>query len=494
MLTEAVQPRRVLAVAVTAQRLWRAFAPPVRNPQFWIVQGGVLGVIVLDEWGLDTLGWQLPLGIPRYLTISLLFVPLVYAALNFGTRGSIATAAWATTLMLPDWTIVSHGWRSGNWGELVNVLVLNGVAIIVGQRVEHERTARAAAVGALQANAAAEARYHALFEEQHAPVFVVDERRVVSEANAAASQLLGVPPTGRHIGELLGLPVEQLLDGSEIPVTVENAGGEVRLFVPRGQMLQSDGHEFLQLVLVDVTEQHRRQVEEQAYAARLTAAQEEERRRIARELHDDPLQTQTFLVRSLEELALAPGLPGALATALKHDRDLADEVGRALREVICSLRPPLLDDLGLVPALRAFTADVRVWSGVAVALRIRGEERRLASGDELALYRVAQEALVNAMRHAAARHIQVMVDFRDGVVLRVRDNGCGFIPGDQTWVASTGSETSGLGLIGMRERMTQAGGSLRIHSRPGQGTVVDARLPESPGVAGYRSHRPNRVA
>ncbi len=486
--------RRVSAFAAAAQRLWRAVAPPVRTPQFWVVQGGVLGVIVLDELGLDTLGWQLPLGIPRYLTISLLFVPVVYAALNFGTRGSIATAAWATALMLPDWTIISHGWKSGNWGELVNVLVLNGVAIIVGQRVEHERAARRAAVGALQANAAAEARYHALFEEQHAPVFVVDERRVVSEANAAATQLLGAPPTGRQIGELLGLRVEQLLDGSEIPVTVENAAGEVRLFVPRGQMLQSDGHEFLQLVLVDVTEQHRRQVEEQVYAARLTAAQEEERRRIARELHDDPLQTQTFLVRSLEELAQAPELPGALVTTLRHDRDLADEVGRALREVICSLRPPLLDDLGLMPALRALTADVGVWTGLSVALRVRGEERRVASGDELALYRVAQEALVNAMRHAEAAHIQVTVDFREGVTLRVRDDGRGFTPGIQTGLGTAGSETSGLGLMGMRERMTQAGGSLRIRSRPGQGTVVDARLPEGAGAAGHRSHRPNRAA
>lgn len=479
---------------LAAWTAWQAVAPPWRVWRFWVVQGGVLLVVLVDEVVLDLLHVRLPFGIPTYASTALLLVPVVYAALSFGVRGAVATAAWATVLLLPDRFFFAPPSRTNTWGEVLHLVIINAVAVVVGQRVEHERAGRAEAERALAASAAAQARYSALFEQQHAPVLVVndDGAQQVVEANTAASTLFGRPVIGCSIRQLLGVDLADVVAGLVLePLTLRTDAEEHRLFTLRGCTVQAGAQQRLvQLLLLDVTDEHHRRREQQAYASHLLAVQEEERQRLAQELHDDPMQTLMFLVRSLGQLADHPDLPPHLADPVRRGSALTGEVTDSLRKVIRGLRPPVLDDLGLAAALRHLTREVGEHTGIRVDLRVTGGPR-LAAEQELALYRVAQEALSNAVRHARTRTVHVSLRVGEtATILTVTDDGQGFTtnPSHEPRDAGRG----GLGLIGMRERLTWLGGTLRIRSRVGRGTTVQARLPHAP--ASSEERRPRRPA
>jgi len=446
----------------------RALRLPVRAVRFWVVQAGVLFVAFLDEVILDVLHVQLPFEIPRSTITTLLLVPVIYAALNFGVRGAVGTALWATVLMFPDWLFIAGVTTANAWVEIGNLAVLNAVAIIVGQRVEREAQARVRAEDSLRASEVAEARYRALFDEQHAPVIVTDAFGSVTEANAAATSLLGARVRGRLLSDLVDTTVTSILAGAVQRLPVGD-----RVFVPTARTLEvSLSERLIQIVLVDVTEEEHRAREQQAYAAHLVTVQEDERRRLAQDLHDDPLQTLTYLVRMLEQLTEDPALPTDLAVQVRRDGELATEVVDTLRTVIHGLRPPVLDDFGAVAALRQLVAEVRSRHGISIRLRVSGEQERLSAQCELTVYRVAQEALSNVVRHAQATNTRVDLHFGAEVVLTVTDDGCG-IPASST-SASSGSR---LGLIGMRERVNLVGGNLDVHARVPNGTVVRATIP-----------------
>jgi len=456
-------------------RRFRAFEvlssllPPISSRQFWIVQAGVLVVAFLDEVVLDYMGFRLPFGIPAAKITALLLIPVVYAALNFGVRGAVGTALWATALMFPDWLFIARESTANTWVEIGNLAILNVVAVIVGHRVEREEQSRLSAEGALRASEVAEARYRALFDEQHAPVLVTDSAGVVTGANAAATSLLGAGAPGRLLSDLVDAPVTAILDGvvPRLPV------GD-RVFVPKARTLEiGSGERLVQIVLVDVTEEERRLREQQAYAAHLLTVQEDERRRLAQDLHDDPVQTLTYLVRMLEQLSDDPLLPPELATLARRDGELATDVVDDLRTVIHGLRPPELDDFGVAAALSQLVDECRARHGISVGLQVSGDQVRLAAQSELTVYRVAQEALSNVVHHALATHAWVDLRFGDQVVLTVIDDGSGISAASLT-SASPGGH---LGMIGMRERVNQVGGSLEIRANTPRGTLVRATLP-----------------
>lgn len=449
----------------------RGMRPPFRSGRFWIVQAGVLFVAFLDEVVLDILGAKPPFEIPRSTITGLLLVPVVYAALNFGVRGAVGTALWATLLMFPDWLFIADVTTANAWVEIGNLMILNAVAFIVGQRVEREAQARLRAEEALGASEVAETRYRALFDEQHAPVLVTDAAGFVTQANAAATSLLGAGVSGRRLSDLIDAPVDAILAGEVPRLPVGD-----RVFVPKARTLGvGSGIRLVQIVLVDVTEEERRAREQRAYAAHLVTVQEDERRRLAADLHDDPVQTLTYLVRMLEHLSDDPRLPADLAPLVRRDGELATGVVDVLRTVIHGLRPPVLDDFGAVAALRQLVAEVRARHGISIRLRVSGDQERLSAQSELTVYRVAQEALSNVVRHAKAKNTRVDLHFGQQVVLTVTDDGRG-IPASGITSSSPGSH---LGLIGMRERVNLVGGSLEVRPHKPRGTLVRAIVPRA---------------
>jgi PAS domain S-box-containing protein len=217
------------------------------------------------------------------------------------------------------------------------------------------------------------------------------------------------------------------------------------------------------------------QSDQEKLLERTVQATEQERKRLAAELHDGPVQQLTALDISLERarrtLDRASTAPER-ETIERVQVRLREEVGE-LRKMMSDLRPPALDNLGLVAALQDQLTAVRRETGLECSMESK-LDTRLLPAQEIVLYRVAQEALTNVVKHAGAERIQVSLQPSNGhIVLEVRDDGAGFIPSEAAASASSGH----FGLLGMRERVEMAGGSWELDSRAGSGTVIRARLP-----------------
>ncbi len=472
----------------------RGLWPPVRSVRFWVVQATVLLIAVLHDVVLVWLRARGgTLAVPGPVTSALLFIPVLYAALNFGVSGAVGTAVLSTLIIVPHWFLTGPISPMHVWMETGNLILLNAVAVVVGVGVERERRARRRAEQALTVAEVATARYQSLFGDHPAAVIITDADGVVSETNAAATRLFATASPGRRLGDVLGVGVPELLAG--VPdLRLTTTDGEDRVFTPSAQLISPDAAtRLVQIVLVDATERHRRHEEQRLFGARLITGQEDERRRLAADLHDDPLQTLMFISRGLDELAGDPRLPSDLADQARVDADLTTDVGRGLRKVIRGLRPPVLDDLGLVAALRQCVTDAAARPDApALRLRVLGTPVRLPPQTELTAYRVVQESLSNVLRHAHANRVGVRVEFADDLTVTVTDDGVGIPererrpagagrlppdPGNRVASVVGGSQITGFGLVGMRERVSAASGHLEIRRRSPRGTTVRAILP-----------------
>jgi signal transduction histidine kinase len=217
------------------------------------------------------------------------------------------------------------------------------------------------------------------------------------------------------------------------------------------------------------------------YARQIIQAQEEERERIARELHDETIQMLIVISRRLELLPVPPeSYPQSARQLLESVQGLLRDTQRGVRRFAQGLRPPTLDDLGLVAAIRGLANDLAETDGIESDLSVVGQARRLASEEELTLFRIAQEALSNVRRHSGASRAAIRLAFHpDHVRMTVEDNGHGFDAPRRTDDLVTIGK---LGLLGMDERARSLGGTLTLQSVPGQGTAIVAEIPVQPGL------------
>lgn len=449
----------------------RSLRPPLRNWRFWVIQALVI-VIAAAYWTAVLSGrWQLSvLGGGQLLVLFLL--PVVYAALNFGLSGAVATAVWISVLSLPSLPLADGPQRI--WLVIVIALFL-AVAIFVGDRVEREMTLRREAETARSAMRLSEARLRSLFENSPAATLLVAEG-AVREANPAAAALFG-----RGRGELVGAALADLVGaepaaaiGAGTPLVIElPQGPQARRFL-RPVVSRQPGGGASQVVFLDVSEERRRLGIKDAYAAYVIKAQEEERARIAQELHDEPLQTVVHLYRLLDRLSTKPAGPGDdVRRGLGEARGVAEGIAEELRRLARGLRPASLEDLGLVAALQRLIQDAEARGALHAELRVHGLPRRLDPLLELGLFRIAQEGLRNVERHARAFRVEVGLRFDpEAVELTVDDDGRGLPPR-----VATDGELRGLGLVGMEERAALLGGRFEIHSRPLRGTRLHVMIP-----------------
>ncbi len=227
-------------------------------------------------------------------------------------------------------------------------------------------------------------------------------------------------------------------------------------------------------MLQDATERRREEVRARLLE-KVLSAQEEERCRIARDLHDGIGQSLTTLLIGLTAMGQAPTLDAARGWAGEMSR-VASGAMDDVRRIARGLRPSVLDDLGLVAALERFARDFEQAHGIAVELRAAGlDSRRLPGVVETTLYRLVQEALTNVAKHSGAGTARVGVACESACVrATVEDDGSGF---DREALSGGADAGSGLGLSGMEERAALLDGSVTIESRPGGGTVIRATIP-----------------
>jgi signal transduction histidine kinase len=212
------------------------------------------------------------------------------------------------------------------------------------------------------------------------------------------------------------------------------------------------------------------------YIAAVTEAQEEERKRLARELHDETIQSLIALGHRVEMAQKALDKdPERARQRLAELSQLAADSQQEVRRFSRALRPLYLEDLGFVPALEMLAQETEQQAGIAVEVAVTGPVRRLAPHLELTAYRMVQEGLSNAVRHAGAQRVQVAITFSDEtLILSVEDDGRGFIPPvNPAELAHEGH----FGLMGLHERALLFGGRLEVRSRPGEGTLLQVTLP-----------------
>jgi len=278
-----------------------------------------------------------------------------------------------------------------------------------------------------------------------------------------------------------GCVLRRILDGeerveSEI-VKERTNGDQIHLILTATPYRQPDG-KLLGIIesFNDITQLKRAEENLRYYLQEITIAQEEERKRISRELHDSTAQNLIALLRQLENyLNEKVELPTKDAKTLWSFYEQIRDISQELRSFSRDLRPPVLDDLGLLPALEWVTAEFKTEYGLEVSLEVAGSKQRLPTEAELLLFRIVQEALRNIAKHAQASKAKVEVEFhKNKVAITVSDNGIGFqLPDKLDELPQMGK----LGLAGIQERVQLLGGNLTLMSELGKGTTVSVEVP-----------------
>jgi PAS domain S-box-containing protein len=389
----------------------------------------------------------------------------------------------------------SRFWDLYKWPIIaVGTLCVVQALLIAGLLVQ--RAGRRRIASALQAS---EHRYRTLFEKANDAIFLETEDDAIIGVNARACDLLGysrdellsktvpdlqAPEVRGHLGTVIkgelanhsDCPFESMdlhRDGRRVPVEVTDA------------VIEEDGKRMVLSIVRDITD--RKQAEQalresqsqlRTLTGRLLRAQEMERRRIARELHDDLNQGLALLAVELDLLSQKPGESAAqLAGAVREVSDRVKELSSTVHDLSHQLHPSKLEQLGLVAAVRSLCRELTLGHGLAIEFTHHNVPAEIAEDTALCLYRIVQETLRNTIKHSGAWRATVELSGgRDAIRLRIADDGTGF---DAQAVDGNG----GLGLVSIRERLNMVHGTMTIDSRPSVGTRIDVRVP-LPSISG----------
>ena len=369
--------------------------------------------------------------------------------------------------------------------------------LAVATAVYLNRQVAAQTAATLSATNAA-ARVSGILESAMDAIITIGEDQRVVIYNEAAEKVFLWPRAG-----VIGLPLDKLIPArlraghaghvarfGQTGVTSRRMGDHTVLTGLRADgtefpmeasisQLTEDGQKFFTVILRDVTERvtalnalSLSREELRAFAAAATSLREQERTRIARELHDELAQSLTALKMDVTWLGeRMPGSNAALEAKLHNMSHMLDVTVAATRRISADLRPLMLDDLGLVPAAEWLVQGFRSRTGVACELNISREHFDLPEPYATAIFRILQESLTNAARHANATLVEVTLGREEGcVMLTVQDNGDGFVTADPRKPLS-------FGLLGLRERVYLLDGEIRIESTPETGTRIEVRIP-----------------
>ncbi len=343
-----------------------------------------------------------------------------------------------------------------------------------------------------------EARLRSILDSAMDAIITVDESQHIVLFNAAAETVFGCPrdqaigaPLAwfiperfrrdhaahlRHFGET-GTSSRRM--GAQRIVTGLRRNGEEFPIDASISHVSQNGEKFYTVILRDVTERvraeealHRSKEELRELASAANSVREQEKSRIARELHDELAQALTALKMDVSWVReRLPAEQVSIAEKLSAMQQMLDSTVAATRRISADLRPLMLDDLGLMPAAEWLVQNFRQRTGIACELALGVPELELRDPHATAVFRILQESLTNIARHAQASLVEVTLDVEDrAVVLTVHDNGRGFVPEESR-------KPNSFGLMGLRERAYLLGGEVRIDSGRGRGTTVEVRIP-----------------
>ena len=432
------------------------------------------------------------LGLDRHAVERILYLaPVVWAGFLFGWRGAFVTSMVVLVCMLPRAIFVSEHPRDALI-ESSAVFIIGNVLAISFNSLRREREHRIQLEIAQQELRASEERYRQLFENAHDAIWLHDLEGNIIAVNRAAEKL-----TGYSEEELCKMNVKKFLAEDSLDLahqirskilnneSVEQPY-EQRLFRRDGSeafiqlatsLILSDGKPVaFQHIARDVTEQKRMDENLRFYLQEATRAQEEERKRISHELHDDTIQALVVLSRQLDALSSDERMSPEDRRRLEELWQKTDDIVKGVRRLSQDLRPAALDRLGLLPALEWLASNVTEYSGIATRVNVVGEEHHPTKEEvTVALFRIVQEALRNVWRHSAATSAEITIEFDTARTrITVTDNGRGFEPPEKLGdMAKIGK----LGLAGMQERAQLVGGRLIIESQPGQGSSITVEVP-----------------
>ena len=374
------------------------------------------------------------------------------------------------------WVSNTYGPHFGARGEIIGVI---GTIRDITERRRTEEALRDS-----------EKQSRTLFESANDAILIFEpENEIILDANKKAceaygfskEQLVGtslkkltkdVPRGERQIAEILR-------DGSYLNFETvhSNKDGSPIDILASSSVIDHGGQRAILAILRDITERKRTEEALRNLSGRLLRLQDEERRRIARELHDTTAQSLAGLAINLSVVKdSAPNLSLRASACLSESLELAEQCSREIRTLSYLLHPPLVDEAGLAPALQWYTAGFAQRSGIEVHEDVSPEFGRLPSDLELTLYRIVQEALTNVHRHSGSKTARIWLQRRPKeIVLTVADEGHGF-PSAALGIAGPEGADIGVGIPGMRERLRQLGG--RLHIQTGSpGTTLTAILP-----------------
>jgi len=327
-------------------------------------------------------------------------------------------------------------------------------------------------------------RFRELFEKAHDAIRVHDFDGKILMANRQCSRLFGyegedingedvsrfLTPQGLKLASEVKralLAAEEIKQPYEQKITKKDGTEAIAMLTT--SPFDYEGVPAFQNIARDVTRERQLQENLRTYVDQITRAHEEERKRIARDLHDETIQALVVLSQRVENLVSSElGLIGTMAQ-LEDIQKEVDELQSGVRRFIQDLRPPTLEYLGLLPALRELVSQLRQQANVSAELRVTGTERHFTPEDELLIYRIVQEALRNVWKHAEAKRVEATINFgKNKATIAIIDDGSGFDAEEDPGFVQAGK----IGLAGMQERVRLLEGNLTIHSKPGQGTTV----------------------
>lgn len=339
-----------------------------------------------------------------------------------------------------------------------------------------------------------------LAERINEAFFLLQDEKIVF-VNSALARLYGFNAddlVGRSLTELLAPRIREAalklhrrrLAGEKVPYNFESAAlandGTIKRIKVAAWIIPYQGEPAVAGIDTEVRERKVREAEipqsrkglRLSYAGQVMQAQEEERRRVARELHDTTIQELLYIGYRLQDIAAGTDkrLPNRISERLAETRLLLHQVITGIRHFTQVLRPAILDDMGLISALRWLTDSVSAEEDrLHSEVRVVGEERYLSPETELMLFRIAQEALSNVRRHAAASGAILALEFgKRTLTMSVSDNGRGF---EATVPLAQLAREGKLGLVGINERVHLLGGTSKIESCIGKGTIVKIEIP-----------------